>query len=106
MEARLHRSMKMETIGMMAGGVAHDLNNILSGIVSYPELVLMTLPKESTIYGHVETIRQSGIKAANIVADLLTVARGAAATIKNINLNALIQEYVSSPEFKQLEVSH
>ncbi|MBM9514481.1 transporter substrate-binding domain-containing protein [Desulfogranum marinum] len=106
MEARLHRSMKMETIGMMAGGVAHDLNNILSGIVSYPELVLMKLPKESKIYGHVETIRQSGIKAANIVADLLTVARGAAATIKNINLNALIQEYVSSPECKQLKASH
>lgn len=106
MEARLHRSMKMETIGMMAGGVAHDLNNILSGIVSYPELVLMKLPKNSEMYGHVETIRQSGIKAANIVADLLTVARGAAATTKNININALIQEYVSSPECKQLKASH
>lgn len=106
MEARLHRSMKMETIGMMAGGVAHDLNNILSGIVSYPELVLLKLSKESEIYDHVETIRQSGIKAANIVADLLTVARGAAAAIENININTLIHEYVSSPEFKKLEASH
>ena len=106
MEARLHRSMKMETIGMMAGGVAHDLNNILSGVVSYPELVLMKLPKESEVYGYVETIHQSGIKAASIVADLLTVARGATAVLKNIQINTLIQEYVSSPEFKKLETSH
>ena len=41
MENRLHRSEKMEALGLLAGGVAHDLNNILSGLVSYPELLLM-----------------------------------------------------------------
>lgn len=106
MEARLHRSMKMEAIGMMAGGVAHDLNNILSGIVSYPELVLLKLPKDSDVRGQVEAIHQSGKKAANIVADLLTVARGGVALLETTNVNTLIQEYVSSPEFKNLEKSY
>lgn len=47
MEARFQRSQKMELMGLMAGGIAHDLNNILSGIVSYPELILMDLPEDS-----------------------------------------------------------
>ncbi|MBE0585145.1 MAG: HAMP domain-containing protein, partial [Desulfofustis sp.] len=46
LESRLHRSEKMEAIGLLAGGVAHDLNNILSGLVSYPELILMDLPED------------------------------------------------------------
>ena len=106
MEARLHRSMKMETIGMMAGGVAHDLNNILSGIVSYPELVLLKLPKDSEVRGLIEAIHKSGKKAANIVADLLTVARGVAAVVETTNVNTLIDEYIGSPEFNQLQMCY
>ena len=49
MEFRLQRSQKMEAIGLMAGGVAHDLNNILSAVVGYPELLLLDLPEESKL---------------------------------------------------------
>ena len=44
LQDQLQRSQKMESLGILAGGVAHDLNNVLSGIVSYPELILMDLP--------------------------------------------------------------
>ena len=48
-EEQLRRDQKMKTIGMMAGGVAHDLNNILSGLINYPELLLLKLPNDSEL---------------------------------------------------------
>ncbi len=79
-EEKLARSKKMESLGLLAGGVAHDLNNVLSGIVSYPELILLDLPEDSTFRAPIETIKESGLRAAAIVQDLLTVARGVAIT--------------------------
>jgi len=72
---KLSRSRKMEALGHLAGGVAHDLNNVLSGIVSYPDLILMDLPVDSPLVASIITIRDSGLKAAAIVQDLLTMAR-------------------------------
>ncbi len=102
MKRQLHRSMQMETVGLMAGGVAHDLNNILSGIVSYPELVLMKLPADSELRAPLEAIHRSGKQAAETVADLLTVARGGAIVREIANINMLINEYCDSPEFRDL----
>jgi signal transduction histidine kinase/ActR/RegA family two-component response regulator len=99
-ETQLHRGQKMEAIGMMAGGVAHDLNNILSGIISYPELLLLDLPADSPLRKPIETIQNSGHRAAAVVADLLTVARGAAAATEVCDLNKLLLEYLKSPELK------
>ena len=100
---RQAQAKKMEAIGLMAGGVAHDLNNILSGIVSYPELLLMQLPPESDLREPLEVIQQSGERAAAVVADLLTVARGVAAARDIITLNDLVEEYLHSPEFKKVK---
>ena len=75
LEERLQRAQKMEALGLLAGGVAHDLNNILSGIMSYPDLLLMQLPADSPFRQPLQTIRKSGEKAAAIVQDLLTLAR-------------------------------
>ncbi len=49
LESQLAQAQKMKAVGTLAGGVAHDLNNILSGIVSYPDLLLMDLPEESPL---------------------------------------------------------
>jgi PAS domain S-box-containing protein len=57
LSAQLNRSQKMEAVGRMAGGVAHDLNNILSGLVGYPDLLLMELPSDSPLRPTVETIQ-------------------------------------------------
>ncbi len=106
LKIQLMQAQKMEAIGLMAGGVAHDLNNILSGIVSYPDLLLMKLPEDSKLRQPIEAIRESGIRASQVVADLLTVARGTASTRTPANLNILIEEYLDSPEYKKLESLH
>jgi PAS domain S-box-containing protein len=103
LEERLARSQKMEALGLLAGGVAHDLNNVLSGIVSYPELILMDLPEDSKLRKPIETMQESGHRAAAVVQDLITVARGVATTKEPLNLNDLIGGYLNSPEFKKLE---
>jgi signal transduction histidine kinase/CheY-like chemotaxis protein len=97
-QKRLTQSQKMEAIGLMAGGVAHDLNNILSGVVSYPDLLLMQLPEDSTLRKPLKVIQESGRRAAEVVADLLTVARGVASHRETHALNDMIIQYLSSPE--------
>jgi len=98
LERQLRKSQKMEAIGTLAGGVAHDLNNILSGIVSYPELLLMDIPIKSPLRQPLLTIQESGQKAAAIVQDLLTLARRGVSVTEVMNLNQLIEQYLNSPE--------
>lgn len=103
LEEKLQRSQKMESLGLLAGGVAHDLNNVLAGLVSYPELILLDLPHDSELRKPIETIMESGNRAVAIVQELLTIARGVATSKKPVNLNKLITEYLKSPEQRQLE---
>jgi nitrogen-specific signal transduction histidine kinase/ActR/RegA family two-component response regulator len=105
-EEKLARARKMESLGLLAGGVAHDLNNVLSGIVSYPELLLIELPEDSKMRKSIETIQQSGEKAVAIVQDLLAIARGVVTTKEPLNVNDMIDEYLSSPEFIKLKEYH
>jgi len=106
LESRLQRAEKMEALGTLAGGVAHDLNNILSGIVSYPDLLLLDLPKDSTLTKPIETIKKSGEKAAAIVQDLLTLSRRGAVVTEVVDLNEIVSEQLKSPEFKLLRSHH
>ncbi len=106
LQNRLQRAEKMEVIGTLAGGVAHDLNNILGGIVSYPDLLLMELPEDSPLRKPILTIKKSGQKAAAIVQDLLTLARRGVAVSEVANLNDLITEYLKSPEHEKIVEFH
>ena len=106
LETQLQRAQKMEAIGTLAGGVAHDLNNILSGIVSYPDLLLMDLPEDSPLVEPLTTIQQSGLKAAAIVQDLLTLARRGVSISEVVNLNNIINEHLASPEFEKIKKFH
>lgn len=105
-EENLARMKKMESLGLLAGGVAHDLNNVLSGIVSYPELLLLDLPADSKLRKPIETIQSAGERATAIVADLLTIARGVATSKEILNLNALITDFLNAPEFARLKRGH
>ena len=106
LETQLQQAQRMEAIGTLAGGVAHDLNNILSGLVSYPELLLIDLAPDSPLSKPILTIKKSGEKAAAIVQDLLTLARRGVAVKEVANLNVIITEYLNSPECSQLRAFH
>ncbi|MBU1231724.1 MAG: response regulator [Proteobacteria bacterium] len=97
---------KMESLGLLAGGVAHDLNNILSGVVSLPELLLLDLPEDSPQRLPLEEILNSGRRAAAVVADLLTVARGVASTKEVVSLNSLLKNCCDSVEIQQIKKAH
>jgi len=102
LQDQILQSQKMEAMGLMAGGVAHDLNNILSGIVSYPELLLMGLPEDSPLKRPIQTIYESGKRAAEVVDDLLTMARGVATGKEVLSLNNTVSEYMESLEYRNL----
>ncbi len=106
LENRLEQSKKMEAVGNLAAGVAHDLNNILSVLVSYPELLLLDLPADSSLRKPIETIQASGLRAAAIVQDMLTIARLGVKTRAIVNLNKTISTYIDTPEFKKIFEQH
>jgi len=106
LEEQLHQAQKMQAIGTLAGGLAHDLNNILSGVLNYPELLLMDMPQDDPLRTPIETIQESGKKAAAVVDDLLTMARRGVNVSETVNLNDIISEYLISPEFEKLKTFH
>ena len=106
MENRLQQARKMEALGTLAGGVAHDLNNTLSGIVSYPELLLLNMAPTDPLRKPITDMMKSGEKAAAIVQDMLALARRGVAVKEIINLNDLIREYLASTEFMTLQTYH
>jgi len=106
LEKQISRAQKMEALGSLAGGVAHDLNNILSGVVSYPDLILMDLPKDNALRRPLEIIKDSGLRATAIVQDLLTLARRGVSALEIVNLNELIGGYLKSPEFLKMKSFH
>ena len=106
LQDQLQKAQKMEAMGLMAGGIAHDLNNILSGIVNYPEILLMDLPEDSPLRKPIKGMQESGMRAADVVADLLTIARGVAGGKEVLNLNTTIEEYLDSAEHQKLEKTY
>jgi PAS domain S-box-containing protein len=106
LEEKVARLQKMEALGLLAGGVAHDLNNVLSGIVGYPDLLLMELPQDSPLRNPILNMQSSGQKAADIVQDLLTLARRGVITSDVLNLNDIVKEYLVSPEHQRLKAFH
>lgn len=100
--SQLRQSQKMEALGVMAGGVAHDLNNILAGVVSYPELIRISLPADSPLHEPLLTIENAGKRAAAVVDDMLTIARNVASVKEAVHLNDLITDFLKSPEWQRI----
>ncbi len=106
LQERLRRAEKMEVLGTLAGGVAHDLNNMLGGLVGYPELILRQLPQDSPLRKSILTMQKSGEKAAAVVQDLLTMARRGVTSMETISFNQVIREYLKTPEHEKMCCFH
>ena len=106
LEERLSRAEKMEALGTLAGGVAHDLNNVLGVLVGYSELLLEKIPKGDPLNRHVSHILQSSERGAAIIQDLLTLARRGVTVSEVINLNDVVLDYFGTPECEKLKDHH
>ena len=106
LQERLNRAEKMEALGTLAGGVAHDLNNVLGIVVGYAELTLDSVDKESPLRHGLVNIFNGGQKAAAIVDDLLTLARRGVPVSSILNLNTIIANSQKSPELDNLLSQH
>lgn len=103
---RLQQAEKMEALGVMAGGIAHDLNNALGILVGYAELMLMDVPEESPLRDHARNIMEGGERAAAVVQDLLTLTRRRIQARESVNLNRIVSEYLVSEDFVNLSRAH
>ena len=105
-EEKLQLAKRMESVGLLAGGVAHDLNNMLAAIVSYPDLLLHNehLSDQQRLF--VRQMQASGLRIAAIVKDLLTLTKGTARVCEVLSLNGLIEDFLDTPEMAQLVHYH
>jgi signal transduction histidine kinase/sensor domain CHASE-containing protein len=106
LETQLSRLHKMETIGLLAGGVAHDLNNMLNPLIGYPEIMKRHIAEGDPMFKFIDKIEISARKAAAIVSDLLTLARRAVVKEEVLSLNQLVENYMATPEFEKTKFYH
>jgi len=92
LEQQLLKASKMESIGQLAGGVAHDFNNILTVINGYAQIVLMQLEKDSRLWHDVREIEKAGERAAGLTRQLLAFSRKQVIMPKAIKMNDEILE--------------
>ena len=91
LQGQLLQSQKMESIGRLAGGVAHDFNNILTAILSYAELTLMKLADGHPVRSHLINIREASERAATLTHQLLAFSRRQVLEMKAVDLNDIIK---------------
>lgn len=91
-EEQLRQALKMEAVGRLAGGVAHDFNNMLTAINGYSDLTLMSLEAGSPLAPKIQEIRKAGERAATLTRQLLAFSRKQMMQPRVIDLNTVISE--------------
>jgi len=91
LQAQLTQSQKMEAVGRLAGGVAHDFNNMLGVILGHTELALLHLEKDESLRASLENIQQAAQRSADLTRQLLAFARKQTITPKVLDINAIVE---------------
>lgn len=92
MESKLRQAHKMEAIGTLAGGVAHDFNNILSAILGYAELAAREVPTSNPASPHIEQVLRAGNRAKDLVQHILAFSRKSAFKRLPVKIDVLVWE--------------
>jgi signal transduction histidine kinase len=91
-DGRLLEASTLEAIGRLAGGVAHEFNNLLTVILGYSDLVLLGLPAASPLRAHMDEIKKAGTRAASLTRQLLAFGRRQILQSQVIDLNLIVTE--------------
>jgi PAS domain S-box-containing protein len=90
LEAQYLHAQKMEVVGQLAGGVAHDFNNILTAIIGYGSMALMQLPRENPVRRNIENMIEASDRAAKLTKELLLFSRKQVSERRAVDLNDIV----------------
>jgi PAS domain S-box-containing protein len=92
-EGQLRHAQKMDAVGRLAGGVAHDFNNMLSVILGHTEMTLSRFEEGSELYESLDTIRQAALRSAGLTQQLLAFSRQQVVSPRWLDLRDLVREF-------------
>ena len=90
--AQLRQAQKMESVGHLAGGVAHDFNNILQVILGYTDMAIEQLPADHAARADMDQVKEAGEKAAQLVGQLLSFSRQQTLSPVTLNMNKKVDD--------------
>ena len=89
----LRQAQKMEAVGQLAGGIAHDLNNLLSPILGFSEMLMEDLDETDEHRESINEIMRAGMRARDLVRKLLAFSRKQTLAVKPVNINTILKEF-------------
>lgn len=103
LKQKLALSARMETLGIMAGGIAHDLKNLFNPVLAYPDIILRQLPPDDPMAVQVTRIKSAASLAVELILNFLSLARRGRLELQPVDVNDVVTSYHESMGFKTME---